>query len=191
MLCHLLEQEVIPEFYARNAQGIPTAWVARMRESMARLTPQFSANRAVREYTDQRYLPAAKNYRSRTDQKGLLGRQMVESQHRLEKRWNSLHFGEVKVETRGRQHEFEVEVFLSDLDPETVRVELHADGAKDGIPVRQEMKLCPKKPDVPGNHVYSKSVSSDRPSGDYTARLVPHFAGVSIPLEDTRVLWQR
>ena len=38
-----LEQEVVPEFYARNNQGVPTAWVTRMRESMARLTPQFSA----------------------------------------------------------------------------------------------------------------------------------------------------
>jgi starch phosphorylase len=47
-----LEREVIPEFYTRNEKGIPTAWVARMRESMARLTPRFSADRTVREYTD-------------------------------------------------------------------------------------------------------------------------------------------
>src|SRR5450759_1624235 len=46
-----LEQEVIPEFFARTEKGIPTAWVARMRESMARLTPRFSASRTVREYT--------------------------------------------------------------------------------------------------------------------------------------------
>ena len=58
-LYELLEGEVIPEFYARDEQGIPTAWVARMRESMARLTPRFSANRTVREYTEQHYLPAA------------------------------------------------------------------------------------------------------------------------------------
>jgi len=51
-----LEREVIPEFYSRNAKGIPTAWIARMRESMARLTPRFSANRAVCEYTEQHYL---------------------------------------------------------------------------------------------------------------------------------------
>src|SRR5208283_288043 len=56
-LYDLLEREVIPEFYARDAQGIPTAWVARMRESMARLTPRFSVNRTVREYTGQHYLP--------------------------------------------------------------------------------------------------------------------------------------
>ena len=38
-LYDLLEQEVIPEFYTRDERGIPTAWVTRMRESMARLTP--------------------------------------------------------------------------------------------------------------------------------------------------------
>ena len=51
-LYDLLEYEVIPEFYDLNEQGIPAAWVARMRESMARLTTQFLANRAVREYTE-------------------------------------------------------------------------------------------------------------------------------------------
>jgi glycogen phosphorylase len=59
-----------PEFYARDEQGIPTAWVKRMRESMARLTPRFSANRAVREYTEQHYLPAAAAYRERAANKG-------------------------------------------------------------------------------------------------------------------------
>jgi glycogen phosphorylase len=48
-----LEREVIPEFYARDEQGIPMALVARMRESMARLTPSFSSSRTVREYTEQ------------------------------------------------------------------------------------------------------------------------------------------
>ena len=51
-LYSLLEQEVILEFYARDERGIPTAWVARMRGSIARLTPQFSADRSVREYTE-------------------------------------------------------------------------------------------------------------------------------------------
>ena len=63
-LYDLLEREVIPEFYTRDESGIPTAWVKRMRESMARLTPRFSANRTVREYTEQHYLPAAAAYRS-------------------------------------------------------------------------------------------------------------------------------
>ena len=74
-LYNLLEHAVIPEFYARDANGIPTAWVARMRESMARLAPRFSANRTVREYTENYYLPAAAAYRRRTADRGALGRE--------------------------------------------------------------------------------------------------------------------
>ena len=72
-----LEREVVPEFYTRDETGIPTAWVARMRESMARLTPRFSADRAVREYTEQHYLPAAAAYRARAAADCALGRQIV------------------------------------------------------------------------------------------------------------------
>ena len=80
-LYDLLEREVIPEFYTRDESGIPTAWVKRMRESMARLTPRFSANRTVREYTEQHYLPAAAAYRLRIANKGAIGRQIVDWQH--------------------------------------------------------------------------------------------------------------
>ena len=58
-LYELLENEIIPQFYNRNEHGIPTAWVEKMHESMATLTSQFSANRAVRQYTEDFYLPAA------------------------------------------------------------------------------------------------------------------------------------
>ena len=77
-LYDLLEREVIPEFYTRDEQGIPTAWVKRMRESMAQLTPHFSASRSVREYTEQHYLPAAAAYRARAADKGEIAAQTGE-----------------------------------------------------------------------------------------------------------------
>ena len=61
----LLEREVIPEFYERKEKGMPSKWLRRIRESMARLTPEFSATRAIREYTEDHYLPAASGYRDR------------------------------------------------------------------------------------------------------------------------------
>jgi len=116
-----LEREVIPEFYTREKSGIPTAWVKRMRESMARLTPRFCANRTVCEYTEQHYLPAATAYHLRIANKGAIGTQIVNWRHSLEQKWATMHFGEVKVETRGDQHVFDVQVFLNDLDPKAVR----------------------------------------------------------------------
>ena len=135
----LLEREVIPEFYTRDPNGIPVAWVARMRESMARLTPRFSANRTVREYTEQYYIPAATAYRERAADKGAMGVQLVNWQRALEQNWSNLRFGEVKVASDEGKHVFEVQVYLSGLDPNTVRVELYADGVNGGEPVRQEM----------------------------------------------------
>ena len=107
-LYDLLEREVIPEFYTRDEQGIPTAWVARMRESMARLTPRFSANRTVREYTEQHYLPAAAAYRSALPIKAQWAGKWSIGSSSLEQKWATLRFGEVKVETDGEQHVFEV-----------------------------------------------------------------------------------
>ena len=190
-LYDLLEQEVIPEFYTRDANGIPAAWVKRMRESMARLTPRFSANRTVREYTEQHYLPAAAAFRLRSANKGEIGRQMVDWRHRLESKWATLHFGEVKIETPGEQHLFNVQVFLEDLDPEAVRVELYADGVLGSAPERQEMTRVRAIAGAPGGFVYSAAVSAARPPLDYTARVIPHYDGAAVPLEAAHILWQR
>jgi starch phosphorylase len=57
--------------------------------------------------------------------------------------------------------------------------------------VKQEMKLLHPLAGTTGGYVYSASVSSSRPPKDYTARLIPYFDGVAMPLEDTRILWQR
>src|SRR6185312_285348 len=124
-LYELLEREVIPQFYARGENGIPTAWVTRMRESMARLTPHFASSRAVRDYSEQYYLPAATAYHQRAANKGAMGKQVIDWQHALDQKWDSLRFGNVRVETNADQHRFEVTVFLNDLDPNEVRIELY------------------------------------------------------------------
>jgi starch phosphorylase len=190
-LYHLLEEEIVPQFYARDANGIPTAWVARMRESMARLTPRFSTNRAVREYTEQHYLPAASAYRQRAADKGAIGVQVVNWQHALQQKWAALHFGEVKVETDGEQHVVEVQVYLDDLDPEAVRVELYADGVRGGAPVRQDMKRVQPAAGATTGSTYRVRVPATRPARDYTVRLIPHHDGVAVPLEAAHILWQR
>jgi starch phosphorylase len=187
----LLEREVIPEFYTRNEKGIPTAWVGRMRESMARLTPRFSANRTVREYTEQHYLPAASIYRERAAGKGAIGVQLVNWQRAMEQNWSNMRFGEMKVATDGDKHVFEIQVYLSSLDANSVRVELYADGLNGGEPVRQEMKCIRQLADASGGNVYSAAVSAARPPADYTARVIPARDGVAIPLEGARILWQR
>jgi starch phosphorylase len=119
-----------------------------------------------------------------------MGVQLVNWQRAMEQHWSNLRFGEMKVTTDGGNHVFEVQVYLSGLDPNTVRVELYADGVMGSAPVRQEMKRVRQLAGASGGYVYSAAVSAARPTADYTARVIPHCDGVAIPLEDARILWQ-
>ncbi|MEO7939415.1 MAG: alpha-glucan family phosphorylase, partial [Burkholderiaceae bacterium] len=190
-LYDLLEHEVIPEFYQRDQQGVANVWVKRMRESMSRLTPQFSSNRAVREYTERHYLPAASTYRARAANRGAIGAVMSTWRLALDKGWNALRFGAVQVESDAQQHIFEVQVFLDEIEPNSIQAELYADAGPSGIPVLQTMKRLGELSGATGGHVYSAAVPASRPATDYTVRLIPHHDGVAIPLEDPRILWQR
>jgi starch phosphorylase len=191
MLYDLLEHEVIPEFYSRDENGIPTAWVARMRESMARLTPHYCSSRTVREYTEQHYLPAAEDYRARVADNGAIGVRVVKWRHALEQKWAAMRFGEVKTETDGEQHVFEVQVYLNDLDPDAVRVELYADAIDGDGPVRDEMKRLSELGGTAGWYVYGTRVSAARPTERYTPRMMASCSEVSVPLEASWILWQR
>ena len=162
-----------------------------MRESMARLTPRFSADRTVREYTEGHYLPASTAYHDRAANKGAVAKQMLAWQQDVDRKWGSLRFGGRHVETTADHDVFEVEIFLNDLGKNAVRVELYADGINGGDPVRQEMKWARLLPGTPEGSVYHATVPAARPPGDYTVRVMPQSDGISVPLEDTRILWQR
>jgi starch phosphorylase len=187
----LLESEVVPEFYTRDAKGVPTAWIRRIRESMAELTPRFSADRTVREYTERHYLRAAALYSQRSADRGAVGKQIADWQQAVDRVWDSLRFGNMRVESTAEQHRFEVELSLNGLDPNDVKVELCADGIGGGDPIRQEM-VCARAPSAPAHLcVYQAAIAANRPASDFTARVIPHCSGVAVPLESARILWQR
>jgi glycogen phosphorylase len=189
-LYRLLEQEVIPEFYTRNPGGIALAWVTRIRESMARLAPRFSANRTVREYTEQYYLPAGTAIRDRAASQSAAAVQLIKWRHALEQAWPTIRFGDVKIETAADQYVFEVPVFLGGLDPSAVCVELYADPMDGEDALRLEM-TADRQPAQKGETLYRVRVPADRPASDYTVRLIPCHDCVSVPLEASRILWQR
>ena len=54
-LYRLLENEVVPTFYERDAQGIPREWVRRIKSSLRTLAPRFAASRMLEEYAAQAY----------------------------------------------------------------------------------------------------------------------------------------
>ena len=185
----LLEREVIPEFYAREESGNPRRWVARMRESMARLTPTFSTNRVVRQYTEEHYLSAAAAFRRRAENRGLMGADLVGWHAELEKHWSALRFGPTTVEQQGDQYIFRVQVFLDGIDPDAVRVELYAEVKEDEHAITHTMNRGELLVGATSAFTYSASVPTSRPIADYTPRLVPHHLEASAPLEAPFILW--
>ncbi len=186
----LLEEEVIPAFYDRDERGLPTAWVTRMRESMARLTPRFSANRTVREYTERYYLPAAVAYQNRLEEGGALGARLLHWQHSLRSGWPTVHFGDCQVTTVNGEHLFHVQVYLGEVSVNTVRVELYGDGHKGDGPLHAPM--IPSEPLIGAvnGYLFTARVSADRPASDYTPRVVPYHPQAAIPLEAAQILWR-
>ena len=187
----LLEQQVVPEFYERNAQGLPSKWLARVRESMATLTPEFSASRAIREYTNDHYLPASAGYSARSESDGKLGLDLLQWQRCLAEQWRTLHFGKITIQTKGGQHCFQIEVVTGDLSPDHFRVELYANpnGSSGAKPAAVDP--CKVLGETLGVSVYSICCSANRPASDYTVRIVPSHTGASVPLEAGQILWQQ
>ena len=54
-LYSVLEQNVVPVFYERDSNGLPSEWIRRMKNSIATLTPKFSSDRMVSEYVERIY----------------------------------------------------------------------------------------------------------------------------------------
>jgi len=184
-LYNILEQEVVPEFYNRNEKGIPTQWVSRMRKSMAQLTPQFSADRSVREYTESHYIPTASAFKSRMENQAEKGKQIVQWLHSLELNWKTIRFGEYNVKSIVNQYQFDIKLNLGFIDSRFIRVQLFANGLTNQSPEIHEMECSNIE------NQYSVSIDSVRPSSDYTVRIIPFFDGVAVPLESNLILWQR
>ena len=190
-LYDLLEKQVIPEFYTRQQNGMPAGWIERMRNSMATLTPRFSANRTVREYTEEYYLPAAANYLKRAAGKGSSGKNIVQSRHGLQDNWDKMKFGEIKTESVKNGYLFHAQVFLNGVNPVKILIELYADGINGAAPERIKMEPDSNYGENNAEYVYHGLVTSARPVSDYTIRIIPDYEGVAIPLEDNLILWQR
>ena len=175
----IIEQQVIPEFYDRCDTGIPHRWLSRIRESMGRLTPVYSANRAVREYAQRYYVAAAKAYKDRSADGAALAHEILAWKDTLERSWDRVRFGPMQVQSEKGRLFFQVRVDLSGIKADAIRIELFAN---DFSPVQMTSR---------GDGLYTAEVLSDRSANDFTARVIPRHPAASIPLEMNRILWQK
>jgi len=189
-LYRLLEHDVVPAFYGRDTRGIPGGWVARMRASMATLTPVFNSNRMVREYLERLYLPAARRFQERSAQNGALARALRAWELKVTRHWEDVRFGHLEVRQDADTWAFHVPVILGELDADEVRVELYAE-AIGGEPMRVEMRPSEELSDVGHGYVYRASVPTTCPAALFTARAIPQHRGVQPPSELPLIRWQR
>jgi len=191
-LYRLLEEEVVPTFYRRGPDGVPTAWVARMRASMGRLTPLFSANRMVREYAERLYLPAAASFRRRAAGGARLARDLARWAAELDARWREVRVGQVRVRPDERGVTFEAQVECGEVASGAIQAEVYADAEADGgEPVRVPMERGAPLTGSSEGHLWVARVATRRPATDFTVRVVPHHPEAAIPAEAWQIAWQR
>src|SRR5690606_39875655 len=159
-LYQILEQEVIPTFYHRDEQGIPQKWIQMIKQSMARLTPRFSASRTVIEYTEKYYLPAALGLHRRLSEVTENG--LAQWQNHIRVGWAHVSVGEVHVKEKDGRRHVTTPVHLSTLHPQQVQVELFAEGINSPLPTRILMEPQSSEPDDKGIFLYQAEVDGSR-----------------------------
>lgn len=185
----LLEESVVPEFYRRDSRGIPRDWVDRIRRTMTDLVPRFSANRMMREYAEGCYLPAIDDFRDRSADGAARARQQGRWSARLAAHWDNVHWGSFVLTPEADGAAASVQVYLGDIEPDDVQVQLYADPA-DGQPgFCRPMARSEAVSGARNGFVYRLSVSSDRPPGHFTPRLIPNPGLGRVPMECQLISW--
>jgi glycogen phosphorylase len=66
-LYRLLEEEVVPAFYDRDAGNVPHRWIATVKQAIKTVAPRFSARRMVKEYVERMYAPALEKHGAKSE----------------------------------------------------------------------------------------------------------------------------
>jgi starch phosphorylase len=188
----LLEEDVIPSFYDRDAMDLPRRWIARMRSSMASLAPRFSSVRMLQEYIERAYMPGASAYRKRTADKSALARELDSWSRRLEQHWTGIRFGEPTEIATERHLSVSVAVYLGDISSDSVRVELYANPeSTQAEPFVRQMTAVEPIATVANASVYRATIETTRPAWHFTPRVVPFHPEARVPMETSLIAWQR
>jgi starch phosphorylase len=196
-LYHILENDVVPLFYDRDAAGIPRGWLAKMKASMKKLSPVFSTNRMVAEYAERFYLPAAKRLIRLAGDKARVA-SLMDWRKRLR-----AHGSEVKVtqvDVDGGSREFVVgskvkvaaRVYLGGLLPGDVKVQAYYGvlGADGRIGEGSHVDLALSQ-HCGADYLYEGEVEcAQSGSCGFAARVVPFHEEALLPYELSWIRWE-
>lgn len=128
-LYNVLEQDLIPMFYDRGRDGLPRAWIRKIKDSMKKLAPFFTTRRMVQEYSEQYYMPTYERVKAMGAPDSKTALAYAQWRNDLENAWKKVRVLSVNVnETHvkvGGEVEVEASIDLGDLKPADVRVQLY------------------------------------------------------------------
>jgi starch phosphorylase len=190
-LYDLLEREIVPLFYDRDASGLPRGWITRMRAAMTELPPVFNTDRMVSEYATRLYEPAARDSRRLGGDNLAAARELTAWLARVEAAWPNVRVAWIadlpETVTAGASLDVEAEVQLGSLRPDEVDVKL-ALGPLDESGMLVDPTLVPLVADGrDGSHdgaycFAARGVRQERSGRQgYAVRVAPHHPTLPLP----------
>ncbi len=182
-LYQLLENQIIPLYYAKPDGRLPLAWLQLMRESIRSITPVFNTHRMVKEYSERLYAPAEKAHREFTRDGCKAAVELSQWKARIRKDWAQVRVHDVQIGNENRHNilvgdslRVSAQVHLGAVDPKHVRVEAyHGEADNDQVrhPAVTQLYQSDQN-DGGGNYLYQGAVAASE-SGMYgfSVRVVP------------------
>jgi starch phosphorylase len=180
-LYDLIEHQIAPRFYDRNADGGPARWVEAIRHTLGTLSPELSADRMVREYVDRLYLPAAAAARQISADSYAPARALAQWKAKVTAAWPRVSVSHVEsggvdaVPQVGDELHVRAQVNIDGLSPDDVAVEVVYGRAREGDQLENPERVELVATKGTGNPVQFAGtvVLSRAGSFGYNVRVVP------------------
>jgi len=199
-LYELLENDVVPLFYDRSPEGIPRAWIGKMKNSMRRLCPVYNTNRMVAEYTQRFYIPALQRQEALAADHLARARSLVEWKQRLRAGWPQVQIAQVEAQPPpdetplhvGHRLRVAASIHLGVLSPQDVTVQaFHGPLDADNRIAGGEPAPLTWKAAQNGLHQYEGEITLSA-SGlqGFSVRVLPTHPDAALPLELPLITWE-
>jgi starch phosphorylase len=181
-LYQLLENQIIPLYYAKPDGKLPLAWLQLMRESIRSVTPVFNTHRMLKEYAERLYIPATKSHEDFSRDNCQAATQLSQWKAKIRKDWPQVRIHDVQVDNKDRQNipvgeslQVSARIHLGAVDPKHVRVEAyHGESENGGIKNPAVTTLNETNQNGDGSYIYHGSVpASESGAYGFSIRVVP------------------
>ncbi len=193
-LYSLLEEKVVPAYY-RQEMGFPGEWVQMMKNSMQTITPVFSTERMVQEYTNRFYVPLIKRGERFARDRYSLAEKMREYKQLLSQNWSQVEI--IRVETNvtremsvGDALMLKASVRLGPIRPDDVDLEIvYGSVSEKGLYNISTAPMLFEGAEEGGLYSFSGQVILPQGTFGYTVRVRPGSPDLLYKFELPLVAW--